>query len=180
MYFIERTSFGLIALTTIIKMAASIARAKLVIRSTENISTWPWVFAEFLETHPNLKLLKLEFWRNLLEDSNIRDNFRFAILTTGYSSALAVSFQFKSEQSSYNKARILEAVNHAVFLRKYHFSYPKEEGLNPEVAIDELIATLLTEAILGREMVSNQEGAVEVGELSQEKLVADKSGEYRD
>lgn len=49
--------------------------------------------------------------------------------------------------------------------------------MNPEVAIYELIATLLREAILGRVMVSNQEGTVEVGELSQEKLVADKSGE---
>lgn len=160
------------------KNAALIARAKFIIGTeAEDALIRALGLAKFLETHPNLKLLKLEFRRNLLEDSYIRDTLRFAILTTGYSSALAVSSEIKSERCSYNEARILEAVNYGVFLRKYHFSFPKEGGLKPGVPIDKLIATLLTEAILGREMVPNQEGTVEAGELSQEKLVADKSGE---
>lgn len=159
------------------KNAALIARAKFVISGIQGASARALDLAKFLQTHPNLKLLKLAFGQNLLEDSNIRDTLRFAILTTGYSSTLAVSSEFKSTRSSYNEARILEAVSYVVFLRKHHFSFPKEGGLKPGIPIDKLIATLLTEATLGREMVPNQEGTVEVGELSQEKLVADKSGE---
>lgn len=177
MYFIEKKIFRAYRVNDGNKNAASIARAKFVISGTEDASTRALGLAKFLETHPNLKLLKLEFWQNLLENSNIRDTLRFAILTTGYSSALTVFSEFKSERSSYNEARVLEAVNYGVFLRKHHFSFPKEGGLKPGVPINELIATLLTEAILGREMVPNQEGTVEVGELSQEKLVADKIGE---
>lgn len=177
MYFIEKKIFRAYRVNDGNKNAASIARAKFVISGTEDASTRALGLAKFLETHPNLKLLKLEFWQNLLKNSNIWDTLRFAILTTGYSSALTVFSEFKSERSSYNEARVLEAVNYGVFLQKHHFSFPKEGGLKPGVPINELIATLLTEAILGREMVPNQEGTVEVGELSQEKLVADKIGE---
>lgn len=141
------------------KNSASIARVKFVFRD----ATRALGFAKFLETHPNLKLLKLDFRLNSLEDSSIRDTLRLAILTTGYSSALDIYSESKSERSSYNKARILEAVNHSIFFR---FSFPKEGGLKPGVPIDELIASSLTEAILGMEMAPNQEGTVEVGKLS--------------
>lgn len=132
--------------------AASIERAKFVFKGFKDASSQALGLAKFLETHPNLKVLKFDFWRKSLEDSNLLDTLRFAILTTGYSSALDLYSECRSERCSNNKARILEAVNYTAFLRKHHFSFPKDGGLKPGVPLDELIATLLTEAILRREM----------------------------
>lgn len=74
--------------------------------------------AKFLETHPNLKLLKLEFKGNLLEDSQIRNILSDALLTYGYSSAFSVFSDFKSTRSSFNEARLVQTVETTVSLQK--------------------------------------------------------------
>jgi len=74
--------------------------------------------ASFLETHPNLKVLKLGFKGNLLEDSNIRNILSDALLTSGYSSAFSVLSDFKSTRSAFNEARLVQSVGAEVRMQK--------------------------------------------------------------
>lgn len=106
------------------KNAASIERAKFVFKDFKDASTQALGLAKFPETHSNLKLLKFDFWRRSLEDSHLLNTLRFAILTTGFSFALDLYSECTSERCSNNKALILDAVNYAVIVQKYHFSFP--------------------------------------------------------
>lgn len=80
---------------------ALITRAKFAIgtNSMEDGEMDASGLAKFLDTHPNLKFLKLEFKGNLLEDSNIRNILSNALLTSRYSSAFSVLSEFKSTRS---------------------------------------------------------------------------------
>lgn len=100
--------------------AALITRAKFAIgtNSMEDGEMDAEGLAKFLESHPNLKLLKLEFKGNLLEDSNIRNILSDALLTSGYSSAFSVLSDFKSTRSSFNGARLVQTVETAISVQK--------------------------------------------------------------
>ena len=93
--------------------AASIMRAKFLIGivnpedGEDNASKLP----SFLENHPNLKHLVLEFGFDLLEDSKLRDLLSDMLFRAGYSSRLTIHSPFQSERSSYNAARLEERVD---------------------------------------------------------------------
>ena len=99
--------------------AASIMRAKFVIglgnpKDAEiEVSTLP----KFLESHPNLEHLVLEFGLNLLENSELRNLISDVFLTFGYSSRLTVLSAFQSERASFNAARLENLVKGLAILR---------------------------------------------------------------
>lgn len=103
------------------KNAALISRAKFAIGigGIENAEKNASALGNFLDTHPNLKLLKLEFKWRLLEDSKIRNILKAALFTCAYSSALSVLSEHHSTRSSFNEARLLETVDAVVFMKKH-------------------------------------------------------------
>lgn len=74
--------------------------------------------AKFLQTHPNLKLLKLEFSGDLLEDSKIRDILSAALFSSRFSSTLSVISHHRSTRSSYNEARLVKTVGAIIAFKK--------------------------------------------------------------
>lgn len=102
------------------KMAALITHAKfqIGISCIEGGEIDASGLANFLGTHPNLRLLELRFKYDLLEDSKIRDILTNALFTSSYSSALTVLSDFKSERSSFNKARLVQTVETVVSIQK--------------------------------------------------------------
>lgn len=100
--------------------AALITRAKFTIGTNgmEDGEMDASGLATFLEFHPNLKVLKLEFKGDLLEDSNVRNTLSNALLTSGYSSDFSVLSDFKSTRSAFNEARLVQSVGAEVRLQK--------------------------------------------------------------
>jgi hypothetical protein len=65
----------------------------------------------FLDRHPNLRHLVLEFGFTLLEDSNLRDILSNALFYSGYTSRLIVRSASQSRRSSYNAAELINMVD---------------------------------------------------------------------
>jgi hypothetical protein len=72
----------------------------------------------FLETHPKLEHLVLEFGFNLLEDSKLRDLISHVLYRCGYSSRLTVRSALQSKRSSYNATQLEERVDTMALIRK--------------------------------------------------------------
>lgn len=65
---------------------------------------------EFLNNHPRLEHLVLEFGFDLLEDSNLRNNVRNMLFRSCYLSRLTVRSAFRSTRSCYNAELLEETV----------------------------------------------------------------------
>lgn len=86
----------------------------------------------FLDSHPTLKLLVLQFGSDLLANRKLRDILSNAIRMSGYLSALRVRSAFYSRRSSDNQARLVETVDATVLMRN---DFPEDfkkfrDGLN--------------------------------------------------
>lgn len=90
--------------------AALITRAKFVIGANECGVVDALSLAPFLDTHPNLKLLRLSFHNGYLQDSAALKVVSEALVRSGYSSALSVLSDFESPTSSFNEAQLVQAV----------------------------------------------------------------------
>ena len=99
--------------------AASIMRAKFLIGIAypEDGEGDASKLPSFLENHPNLKHLVLEFGFDLLEDSKLRDLLSDMLFRAGYQSRLTIRSPFQSERSSYNAARLEERVDTTALMR---------------------------------------------------------------
>ncbi len=71
----------------------------------------------FLENHPKLEHLVLEFGFRLLEDSKIRDIITSVLCRCGYSSRLTIRSPFHSKRNSYNVAWLKETVDTTAKMR---------------------------------------------------------------
>lgn len=101
------------------KNAALITRAKYVIGiSTDEKSGERDAsdLAKFLDNHPKLKLLTLDFGWDLLEESTIREILSKVLRTSGYSAELTVLSDFQSFKGSLNATQIARAVQRNVAL----------------------------------------------------------------
>jgi hypothetical protein len=68
-------------------------------------------------SHPNLKLLVLEFRFALLENSKLRGILSKALIKSGYSSSLRVRSALQSRIISYNAKRLMEMVDTMTLIR---------------------------------------------------------------
>ena len=103
------------------KNAALVKRAKFVIRigstvqgERRNASD----LAKFLDNHPKLKLLELDFVDDCLEESNIREILSNALFTSGYSSELSVLSDIQSDKTYLNATQLVETVKQNMELLK--------------------------------------------------------------
>lgn len=105
------------------KNAALITRVKFTIGTgdIENAEMDASNLEKFVNNHPNLKLLKLEFGSRLLENSKIRNILSAALFGSAYSSALRVLSDFKSTRSSSNEAPLVETVETVVCMNQTSF-----------------------------------------------------------
>ena len=105
--------------------AASIMHAKFVIGivNPEDGEGDASKLPSFLENHPNLKHLVLEFGFNSLEDSKLRDLLSSMLYRSGYTSRLTIRSALQSKRSSFNAARLEEMVDTMAFLRN---DYPEQ------------------------------------------------------
>lgn len=92
------------------KNAVLITQAKFVIGTNGHGEADALRLALFLDTHPNLKLLKLDFLRDCLRYSAAPKAVGKALLRSGYSSALSVFSNCETRTSSHNKALIEQVV----------------------------------------------------------------------
>lgn len=92
------------------KNAALITRAKFVIGANKCGGEDALSLARFLDTYPNLKLLKLQFHNGYLENGVALEVMSEVLVRSSYSSALSVSSDVESLASSFNKAQLLQAV----------------------------------------------------------------------
>lgn len=90
--------------------AALITRAKFVIGANDSGVVDALGLARFLDTHPNLKLLKLQFHNGYLENGHALKIVSEALVGSGYSSALSVFSDVESPASYLNEAQLLQAV----------------------------------------------------------------------
>lgn len=99
--------------------AASIMRAKFLIGivNPEDGEGDASKLLNFLENHPNLKHLVLEFRFNLLEDSRLRNLTSSMLYRSCYSSRLTIYSAFQSKRSSYNAAQLKERVDTMALMR---------------------------------------------------------------
>ena len=77
----------------------------------------------FLENHPKLEHLVLEFGFNLLEDSKLRNLISNVLYRCVYSSRLTVRSAFQSKRSFYNAALLEERVDSMAMMRN---DFPEE------------------------------------------------------
>lgn len=105
--------------------AASIIRAKFLIGrlSSEDGERDASTLPSFIENHPSLEHLVLEFDYNLLEDSELRDYIRRMLFRSRYSSRLVVRSDVQSKRSFYNAAQLEEMVASTAFIRN---EYPED------------------------------------------------------
>ena len=103
-----------------LRNTASINRVRILIREAYpddathyNASRLP----EFLDNHPNLEHLVLEFDFSLLEDSNLREDIRNMLSRSYYSSRLTVRSAFRSTRSCSNAAQLRETVDSMALMR---------------------------------------------------------------
>lgn len=103
------------------KNAALVKRAKFVIRigstvqgERRNASD----LAKFLDNHPKLKLLELDFVDDCLEESNIREILSNALFASGYSSELSVLSDIQSDKTYLNATQLVETVKQNMELLK--------------------------------------------------------------
>ncbi len=99
--------------------AASILRAKFVIGidDPEDGEVDASKLLSFLENHPKLEHLVLQFGFNLLEDSKLRAIISHALYRCSYSSRLTVRSAFQSKRSSYNATQLKERVDYMASIR---------------------------------------------------------------
>ncbi len=99
--------------------AASILRAKFVIGidDPEDGEVDASKLLSFLENHPKLEHLVLQFGFNLLEDSKLRAIISHALYRCSYSSRLTVRSTFQSKRSSYNATQLKERVDYMASIR---------------------------------------------------------------
>ncbi|KAI9861266.1 MAG: hypothetical protein M1813_005439 [Trichoglossum hirsutum] len=101
--------------------AAFIKRAKLVIGivrpedGEDDVSK----LQDFLENHPNLEHLVLEFGSNLLEDSKLRDLTSEMLLRSCYTSRLTIYPASYSERSAFQAEKIKSTVVGMAMFRDY-------------------------------------------------------------
>lgn len=100
--------------------AASIMRAKYLIGKVnpEDGEGDAYKLQSFLENHPNLEHLVLEFGFGLLEDSKIRDLTSYMLFRSCYSARLTISSASQSERCFYNAAQLEERVDNTAWMRK--------------------------------------------------------------
>lgn len=92
------------------KNAALITRAKFMVGVSECGVVDALSLAQFLDTHPNLKFLKLAFHNGYLENGQALKVVSEALVKSGYSSALSVFSDIQSPECSLNEAQLLQAV----------------------------------------------------------------------
>ena len=99
--------------------AASIMRAKFLIGivNPEDGKGDASKLLKFLENHPNLEHLVLEFGFDLLEDSKLRNIISYVLYRCGYSSRLTVRSGVQSKRSSYNAEQLIERVDTMASIR---------------------------------------------------------------
>ena len=102
------------------KNAALVMRAKFVIgiSSTVHGERNASDLAKFLDNHPKLKLLELDFVEDCLEESNIREILSNALFTSGYSSELSVLSDIQSDKTYLNATQLVETVKQNMALLK--------------------------------------------------------------
>lgn len=117
------------------KSAALIRRAKYVVGVSIGCGEEEaWGFAEFLNTHPKLTLLRLKFQDDLLEDCKLCELFSDALCASGYSSGLMVISGIKSSRSSFNEAQLVQAFEAAVLRPKnIQSTWQKDFGIQKQV-----------------------------------------------
>ena len=113
---------------------ASIIRAKFLIgrSDSEDGELDASTLRSFLENHPSLEHLVLEFGFNLLEDSKLRDYIRQMLFRSRYSSRLVVRSDVQSKRSLYNAEQLEQTVETMAFMRNECPEYYKKLSDNVE------------------------------------------------
>lgn len=112
--------------------AALITRAIFVIetRSRKFAGSDASELPNFLGTHPNLKLLRLDFKNGLLKDMLTRDILSYALYT---SSELSVLSNFLYLETPFMEAQLVQAIKMVIFMRKnFPECFAKIDGIQEQ------------------------------------------------